>query len=128
MINELPFDSLVLAGGLQQQGRLIRSQRGRNVYGLTKYSDIEQITEKRWYVCVLNEQMDFFYVKLGIVQYYLKSRKPLEDFQPDSNVTAVNGVCVLVFRFVCTDGVKRQWHIIFTVDYLIMHRPQNKYF
>ena len=77
---ELPFDSLVFAGGLQQQGRLIRSQRGRNVYGLTKYSDIEQITEKRWYVCVLNEQMDFSSVKLGTVQYYLKSRKPLEDF------------------------------------------------
>ena len=63
---------------------------------------------------VLNEQMDFCYVKLNTVQFYLNSRKPLDDFQPDSSVTAVSGGCVLVFRFVRGDGVKRQWHTTFS--------------
>ena len=60
---------------------------------------------------VLNEQMDFCYVKLNTVQFYLNSRKPLDDFQPDSSVMAVSGGCVLIFR---GDGVKRQWHTTFS--------------
>ena len=80
------------------------------MYGLHQYSDI---IGKRWYVRVINEQMDFCYVKLDTVQFYLNSRKPLPDYQPDSSVQAVDGGCVLVFRFVRGDGVKRQWHTVF---------------
>ena len=103
---ELPFDSLLFVGGLQQEGTLLRTQRGRNIYGLRQYSDIEHIIGKRWYVRVLNQQMDFCYVKLDTVQFYLNSRRPLPDYQPGSSVQIVSGGWVLVFRFVRGDGVK----------------------
>ena len=45
-------------------------------------------------------------MKLDTLQFYLNSRKPLRDYQPDSIVQAVDGGCVLVFRFVRGEGVK----------------------
>lgn len=92
------------------------TKRGRNIYGLHQYSDIEHIIGKRWYVRVLNTEMDFCYVKLDTVQYYLNLRKSLPDYQPGSTVEMVNGGYILVFRFVCGDGVKRQWNTVFPND------------
>ena len=87
------------------------TKRGRNIYGLHQYSDIEHIIGKRWYVQVLRTS-----VKLDTIQYYLNLRNSLPDYQPGSTVEIVNGGYILVFRFVRGDGVKRQWNTVFPND------------
>ena len=63
---ELPFDSLLFAGGLQQHGYLIARCQAHEIYGLCHYNDVEHIIGKRWYVSVINKQMNFCYVKLDL--------------------------------------------------------------
>lgn len=103
---EIPFDRYVFGGGLQQRGKFLKKYRGHDVYGIGEYGDLTPILGKRWHVRVLNEQMDFCYVELKTVQYYLHYRQPIPDLQPDLE-------SLLVFRFVRGDGVRSQ-HSVFS--------------
>ena len=103
---EIPFDRYVFGGGLQQRGKFLKKYRGHDVYGIGEYGDLTPILGKRWHVRVLNEQMDFCYVELKTVQYYLHYRQPIPDLQPDLESQYVYGGCILVFRFVRGDGVQ----------------------
>ena len=105
---DVPFDRFLFGGGLQQCGTLLK-KRGHDIYGIKKYQDLVPILGRRWYVTVLNDELDFCYVELKTVQYHLHYCQPILDLQPDLDCKCVYGGCVLVFRFVRGDGVRHQW-------------------
>lgn len=113
---ELPFDKFLYGGGLVQCGTKLREFRGETIYGIKRYSDLNPILGENWHTRVLNKRMDFCYVVRETVQFHLHKRRPLLDFQPDSERQAIPGGHVLVFKFVRGNGVKRQWEDIAKLD------------
>ena len=111
---ELPFDQFLFTGGLQQAGRWIQKSRSHDVYTIRKYSALTPLLGHQWHLRVLNKQMDFCYVILETVQYYLRRRQGIEDAM-DSN-RSVHGGHILVFHFVRGDGVRRNWDDIVKIE------------
>ena len=104
---EIPFDHFLFKGGLQQAGRLVKKDRGHEVYRIETYSSLVHILGVNWHLRVRNKEYDFCYVILETVKYYLHRRQPIVDsYEP---LHSVDGGYVLVFRFVRGDGVRRHW-------------------
>ena len=71
---ELPFDPINYTGGLQQQGKFLRRWGRNNIYGIKKYSDLIPLLGEKWHTRILNEHMDFCYMNLEIVSFYLRRK------------------------------------------------------
>ena len=108
---EISFDPLVFAGGLQQCGTFLRTQRGHSIYGIKTYSDLVPLLGSRWHLWGLNDH-DFCYVNLVTVQYHLHQRQDITDHQLDGSCLTVQGGFVLVFKFVRMDGTSSQFNSV----------------
>ena len=100
---ELSFDRYLFIGGLQQAGKLVKRNRGHNVYMIRKYSSLEPLLGRQWHFHVLNKEMDFCYVIKETVQFYLHKR---HDIDAVDDTRTVDGGSVLIFHFVRGDGVR----------------------
>ena len=105
---ELPFDRLLFEGGLKQCGRFLGKRGGHDVYTVRGHADLKPLLGDRWHVRILAENLDFCYVNMDTVQYYLHTRQALKDFDNEGSAISIPGGHVLVFRFVRMDGVRRQ--------------------
>ena len=105
---ELPFDPIIYTGGLQQQGKFLRRWERNNIYGIKKYSDLIPLLGEKWHIRILNEHMNFCYVNLETVSFYLRRKQSLIEYSPDGVKQEFHGGFYLVFRFVRMDGVRRQ--------------------
>ena len=110
---ELSFDRFLFIGGLQQAGKFIKRNRGHDVYTIRKFSSLAPLLGHQWHLRVLNKQMDFCYVVLETVQFYLHQRPAIEDVDP---ARTVDGGYVLVFRFIRGDGVRPNWDDILNIE------------
>ena len=104
---ELPFDKLLYAGGLEKYGTKVCRTRGGYVYTIRWYGNLVPLLGELWHVRGINDHVDFCYVNLETVQYYLYECKPIADFRPASK-ELINGSSVLVFSF-CTHGRCKVW-------------------
>ncbi len=105
---ELPFDRVLFAGGLQQCGTIVSTTRGHAVYTIHTYGDLVPFLGENWYIRGLNDRLDFCYVNLKTVCFYLYERKPIPDYTL-SGKQLIRGGNILVFRFVRMDGVRSKW-------------------
>lgn len=110
---ELPFDRFLFIGGLQQAGKFIKRNRGHDVYTIRKFSSLTPLLGHQWHLRVLNKQMDFCYIVLETVQFYLHQRPAIVDVDPSRTV---DGGYVLIFRFVRGDGVRQNWDDILNIE------------
>lgn len=111
---ELGFDAIYFEG-LVKRARLITKSRQstRQTYSIDKFSKLEEILGRRWYIRGLNLAGDFCYVKPGSVIFYLMKRKVRVDYQLEEDGTIkkypFGGGYQLVFKFVRGDGIHTQW-------------------
>ena len=112
---DLPFDSVIFNGGLEERGRYLHTIRNHDVYTIDKYSDLASFLGFNWHIRGLNDRLDFCYVNLDLVQFYLHKRKSIVDFC-DKGKSIFDGGDLLVFRFVRMDGVKQQWEQVSMVQ------------
>ena len=110
----MPYDRFLFVGGLQQAGKLVRRNRGHDVYTVSRYSSLVPLLGHQWHLRVLNKQMDFCYIIKETVQFYLHRRLDIED--PVDDTRTVRGGYVLIFRFVRGDGVRRDWDDIVSIE------------
>lgn len=89
-----------MIGGLQQAGKFVKRSRGHDIYTMRKFSSLAPLIGHQWHLRVLNREIDFCYVILRTVQFYLHKREDAVD-----PARTVDGGCVLVFWFVRGDGV-----------------------
>ena len=108
---ELPFDKLLFDGGLKQHGHLLRKAHGHEIFTIRRYADLEPLLGEGWHIRGLNDSLDFCYVNLHTVQFYLHQRKDIVEYTPEGTKT-IHGGLVLIFRFVRMDGVHRQWESV----------------
>ena len=112
---EVPFDKLLFEGGLKQAGHYIQSTQGNEVYGIRKYADLTPLLGKNWYIRGLNERMDFCYIDLHSLRFYLYKRQPLMEYTPNGKQD-INSGHTLIFKFVRMDGVKDDWDRVVTMN------------
>ena len=105
---ELAFDQLVYAGGLENRGTYVSSRRGHSIYTIKEYKDLSPLLGDRWYMRGINDRLDFCYVNLGTVRYWLHERKAVEDYHPGGK-ELFSGGSIVVFTFVRMDGVHRMY-------------------
>lgn len=75
---ELPFDRLLFEGGLKQAGHLMSGVRGATVYGISSYTSLTPSLGIQWHVRGLNDQLNYCYVILETVGYYLHKQRDVE--------------------------------------------------
>ena len=73
---------------LKDAGYYQNKSRGNEVYGLKDLKEWDHLLGKKWYLRVLNKWMDFCYVNVATVQFYLRQRKEIEE--PDFNAMDQN--------------------------------------
>ena len=105
---ELPFDWLLFEGGLKQCGRCLHKRSGHDVFTVHSHADLKPLLGDRWHIRILAENLDFCYVNIDTVQYYLHRRQAIKEFDMEGSAISMHGGYVLVFRFVRMDGVRRQ--------------------
>ena len=79
--------------------------RGHDVFTIATCSSLEPLLGCQWYVCVLNQQMDFCYIIKETVQFYLYRHLDIEN--PIDFKCTVSGGDVLIFCFMRGEGVSR---------------------
>ena len=92
----------------------MKRNRGHDVYTIRKFSSLTPLLGPQWHLRVLNKQMDFCYVILDTVQFYLHQRQAIEDAVEPSRT--VDGGSLLIFRFVRGDGVRQNWDDILNIE------------
>ena len=105
---ELQFDQLLYAGGLENRGTYLSSRRGHNIYTIKKYKDLSPLLGDRWYMRGINDRLDFCYVNLSTVRYWLHERKAVENYHPGGK-ELISGGSIVVFTFVRMDGVRTMY-------------------
>ena len=105
---ELTLDQHVYATGLKNSGTYVCSRRGHNIYAIQQYKDLSPLLGDKWYMRGINDRLDFCYVNLSTVRYWLHQRKAVEDFHPGGK-KLIDGDNVLVFMFVRIDGVRSMY-------------------
>ena len=68
---ELPFDQTKF-DEIKGKGTLKKKHRGKEIYGITKYGDLDNLLGSKWFIRGLNENGDFCYAILNTVAFYLK--------------------------------------------------------
>ena len=73
---EVPFDKLLFEGGLKMAGYYI-IYTTHDVQGVKRYGDLSPLLGSHWYMRGLNERINFCYVNLLSIRFYLYKRQPL---------------------------------------------------
>ena len=68
---DMPFNRLLFNGGLKQKAFHQGRSHGHDIYGIRQYSDLNSFLGEGWHMRALNERLDFCYVNLGTVKFYL---------------------------------------------------------
>ena len=79
---ELPFDQTKF-DEIKGKGTLKKKHRGKEIYGITKYGDLDNLLGSKWFIRGLNENGDFCYAILNTVAFYLKGRINIVDYKPN---------------------------------------------
>ena len=79
---ELPFDQTMFEK-MKGKGTLQKKHRGKEIYGITKYGDMDSLLGSKWFIRGLNENGDFCYAILNTVAFYHKGRINIVDFKPN---------------------------------------------
>lgn len=106
---EIPFDKLLFEGGLKQAGYFLKSSRGYDIYSIKTYTDLTPLLGSNWHIRGINERMNFCYVELSSVLFYLYKRQTLFDFTVNGKILIDSGH-LLVFKFVRMDDVQENMH------------------
>ena len=85
------------------------------MYSVKQYSDLNPLLGCNWHVRGINDRMNFCYVNLRSVRYYLYKRQPLIDFTASGKQEIVSGHS-LIFKFVRMDGVQEDWDTVADQD------------
>ena len=115
---ELPFDRSVFEE-IKEKGTLKKKHRGKEIYGITKYGDLDNVLGSKWFIRGLNASGDFCYAILNTVSFYLKGRINIVDYKPNDQDGSVRKVlysqgCSLVFTFVRADGVSANFMSVYS--------------
>ena len=94
---DMPFDRLLFNGGLKQKAFHQGRSHGHDMYGIRQYSDLNSFLGEGWHMRALNERLDFCYVNLGTVKFYLHERKPLLEFDASGAQKLLYGGPSLIF-------------------------------
>lgn len=113
---EIPFDPLVFRGGLMQLGTLTHTRGGTDIYAISCYSDLTPLLGDQWHIRGLNPRMNFCYVNLESVRFYLMERAPVDDYKPDGTCVKIKGGFMLIFKFLRMDGVQRHLQDILSIQ------------
>ena len=65
---------------LENAGKLLGTSRGHHEYGITQYSDLDNLLGIQWHFRVANINGDFSLSVLETIQFYLMKPKLLLDF------------------------------------------------
>lgn len=111
------FDCIYFEGLVLRSSVVPRTKHSkRQVYTLSKISNLNDILGERWYIRGLNSAGDFCYVKPGTVEFYLQYLSGKIDYQLSSDGTLNKssfGVGYnLVFAFVREDGTLPHWNSV----------------
>ena len=101
---DMPFDRLLFNGGSSHS-----EQSWARDVRIKHYSDLDSLLGKGWHMRALNPRLDFCYVNLETVQFYMHERKPLVEYDADGTKKFNYGGTTLVFRFIRMDAVQRHW-------------------
>ena len=104
---EVPFDKLIFQGGLMRAGKLLKTVRGEEHFGISNYEDLVPFLGQRWYIRGINDHLDFCAVCLDTVVFHLHKKAAIIDYL-SPKVDPTNGGYTLIFKFVRFDGVKEQ--------------------
>lgn len=74
------------------------------MYGKVTYGSLIPLLGAQWHIRVLNKQLDFCFVTLATVQFYLHERQSIKD--PLDSSRDVKSGFLLVFKSVRRDGVR----------------------
>ena len=107
---QLPFDRNTFTL-LQQCGKPLGTFHGNRTYTIEKYSDLDPLLGKHWYIRVTNIYGDFSTVILEMIRFYLMQPRPLLDIDFKKDVTGelnftpsyLEQEMVIVFKFVRQD-------------------------
>ena len=78
------------------------------VYGIKGYKDFVPLFGENGHIWIKNKQLDFCYVSLETVKFYLRRWAPVQELTMSGDtITSTHGGHVLTFKFVCMDGVRR---------------------
>ena len=111
------FDKVQFDGGIRQLGTLKTDKRGIKKYSIRRYSDLEFLLGRKWFIRGINENGDFCYVVLDTVRFYLSDKMPLADYHPTEDGSKFKKKLYfrgynLVFSFVRGDGVASNFNQI----------------
>ena len=117
---ELPFDEAMF-DILKEKGTLKKKHRGKEIYGITKYGDLDDLLGSKWFIRGLNENGDFCYAILNTVAFYLKGRINIVDFKPSERDGSLTKCLYsqgrsLVFTFVRADGVSANFVSVYSAQ------------
>ena len=114
---EMPFDKLLYDGGLKSLGRFKHRSRGNKQFTITTHSDLDPLLGKNWHVRGLNIAGDFSCIIPESVCYYLRRKRPLVEYIPDSCAGVVKQLqeqgYTLVFTFVVGYGVSSDFCTVY---------------
>ena len=104
---------------MKVKGILKKQHRHREIYGITRYGDLDDFLGSKWFIRGLNENGDFCYAILNTVTFYLKQKNNLVDFKPNEKDGSIIK-CIysqgssLVFTFVRGDGVSANFLSVYS--------------
>lgn len=110
---EMPFEKIQFLGGLGTNGQVKKQWRGKQVYTITDYRDLDALLGRNWHFRGINAAGDFCYVILNTVEFYLYRRCPLTEYFPDSTGAITkherDQAYALMFTFIRGDGTRDQF-------------------
>ena len=104
---------------MKEKGTLKKKHCGKEMYGITKYGDLDSLLGSKWFIRGLNESGDFCYAILKTVSFYLRGRNNIVDFKPNDQGGSIRKVLYsqgrsLVFTFVRADGVSANFISVYS--------------
>ena len=93
---------------------IIHRVKGRDIHCVNSVLDVDlkSLFGDKWFERILNKNCDFCYVTKDTIRFWLHRRPLLKEFVAVGNQfleSHVENSWVLVFTFVISDGVKRQY-------------------
>ena len=99
---------------LHQRGRSLGNHRGHAVYGISEYSDLDELLGKQWHMRIDNTFGDFAYAIKETIRYHVIQPKSLLDFEVTRDSSGelkfspffIEQPTTLIFRYVRKDDNK----------------------
>ena len=88
---KLALDKLLFDGGLKQHGHFLCNAHGHEIFTICRYADLEHLLGEGWHIRGLNDTLDFCYINLKTVQFYLHERKGIEEYTLQGKKTIPGG-------------------------------------